>query len=173
MGYPPAPGYARAGNADDEKNPRPIRNAAGGPLATRRCGTRRCPARRRRKQANVFGFGPKGRCARVCLTRRHLACRRLDDASRAFGIDRDQISPANMQSGFRGFICGSSRIWCMRFRICQFGICVLPGVGWERLMNAVQAFLLGMMAAWTPSLVILGWILREVPVGVSLDDTEH
>jgi hypothetical protein len=40
-------------------------------------------------------------------------------------------------------------------------------------MSAIQAFLLGMMAALTPSLVILGWILRKAPIGVSSDETEH
>jgi hypothetical protein len=28
-------------------------------------------------------------------------------------------------------------------------------------MSNTQAFLLGMMAAWTPSLVILAWLLRS------------
>jgi hypothetical protein len=31
-------------------------------------------------------------------------------------------------------------------------------------MSALQGFFLGMMAAWTPSLVILGWILRDAPL---------
>src|SRR5215510_7016514 len=28
-------------------------------------------------------------------------------------------------------------------------------------MDAVQAFLMGMMVAWTPSLVLLAWLLRD------------
>jgi hypothetical protein len=31
-------------------------------------------------------------------------------------------------------------------------------------MNAVQAFLLGMMVAWTPSLILLGWMLWRVAI---------
>jgi hypothetical protein len=30
---------------------------------------------------------------------------------------------------------------------------------WEGTMTTLQAFLLGMMVAWTPSLVLLGWYL--------------
>jgi hypothetical protein len=29
----------------------------------------------------------------------------------------------------------------------------------ERTMTTLQAFLLGMMVAWTPSLLLLGWFL--------------
>jgi hypothetical protein len=29
----------------------------------------------------------------------------------------------------------------------------------ERTMTTLQAFLLGMMVAWTPSLLLLGWLL--------------
>jgi hypothetical protein len=28
-------------------------------------------------------------------------------------------------------------------------------------MDAIQAFLMGVMVAWTPSLVLLAWLLRE------------
>jgi len=28
-------------------------------------------------------------------------------------------------------------------------------------MDALQAFLLGLMAAWTPSLIVLAWMLRR------------
>jgi hypothetical protein len=31
-------------------------------------------------------------------------------------------------------------------------------------MSALQAFFLGIMAAWTPSLIFLAWVLRHVPV---------
>jgi hypothetical protein len=34
-------------------------------------------------------------------------------------------------------------------------------------MSVVEAFLLGMMAAWMPSLVILAWVLRDAPLGAS------
>jgi hypothetical protein len=34
-------------------------------------------------------------------------------------------------------------------------------------MNAVQCFLLGMMVAWTPTLVVLAWLLRWAPRVVS------
>jgi hypothetical protein len=37
----------------------------------------------------------------------------------------------------------------------------------------MQAFFLGMMAALTPSLAILGWLLRKAPFGVSLDEPER
>jgi len=40
-------------------------------------------------------------------------------------------------------------------------------------MNTLQAFFLGMMAALTPSLIILGWILRRVPLHGSLDKPER
>jgi len=34
-------------------------------------------------------------------------------------------------------------------------------------MSAVQAFFLGMVVAWLPSLIILAWILRHRPLGAS------
>jgi hypothetical protein len=37
-------------------------------------------------------------------------------------------------------------------------------------MNTTQAFFLGMMAAWTPCLLILAWLLRPGAVEESLDD---
>jgi hypothetical protein len=40
-------------------------------------------------------------------------------------------------------------------------------------MGAVQVFLLGIMTALTPSLIILGWVLRKEPAGISLDEAEH
>jgi hypothetical protein len=40
-------------------------------------------------------------------------------------------------------------------------------------MGAVQAFLLGMMMALTPSLIVLVWVLRDAPTGISLDEAEH
>jgi hypothetical protein len=30
-------------------------------------------------------------------------------------------------------------------------------------MSAMQSFLLGVMAAWTPSVIVLAWALRQVP----------
>jgi hypothetical protein len=30
-------------------------------------------------------------------------------------------------------------------------------------MTTLQAFFLGMMVSWTPSLLLLAWILRDVP----------
>jgi len=30
-------------------------------------------------------------------------------------------------------------------------------------MGAIQAFFLGMMVAWTPSLIVLAWLLRVAP----------
>jgi hypothetical protein len=47
------------------------------------------------------------------------------------------------------------------------------GAGMERLMSAVQAFVLGITVALTPSLIVLGWVLRKVPVWDSLDEAEH
>ena len=32
-------------------------------------------------------------------------------------------------------------------------------------VSALQAFFLGMMAAWTPSLILLAWVLRDVRFG--------
>jgi hypothetical protein len=40
-------------------------------------------------------------------------------------------------------------------------------------MSALQAFLFGIMVALSPSLVILGWVLRKAPVVVSLDEAER
>jgi hypothetical protein len=40
-------------------------------------------------------------------------------------------------------------------------------------MSAMQAFFLGMMAALTPSLVILGWVLRDVPFAGLPDEPEN
>jgi hypothetical protein len=37
------------------------------------------------------------------------------------------------------------------------------------VMSTVQAFLLGMMVAWTPSLIIVGWLVRDAPLGVSAE----
>ena len=37
-------------------------------------------------------------------------------------------------------------------------------------MTTLQAFLLGMMVAWTPSLVIFGWFLFRTPFE---DDTQR
>jgi len=34
-------------------------------------------------------------------------------------------------------------------------------------MSVLEAFMLGMMAAWTPSLVIFGWILLDAPLSGS------
>lgn len=31
-------------------------------------------------------------------------------------------------------------------------------------MSTMQAFFLGMMAAWTPSLILLAWLLRQAPL---------
>jgi hypothetical protein len=31
-------------------------------------------------------------------------------------------------------------------------------------MTLWQAFLLGMMVAWTPSLLLLAWLLRDAPI---------
>jgi hypothetical protein len=39
-------------------------------------------------------------------------------------------------------------------------------------MSAIQAFSLGIMAALTPALIILGWVLRKVPLAGSLDEPE-
>jgi hypothetical protein len=36
-------------------------------------------------------------------------------------------------------------------------------------MTTLQAMCLGAMLAWTPSLVVLGWLLREAP----LDELQH
>jgi hypothetical protein len=38
----------------------------------------------------------------------------------------------------------------------------------ERTMTTLQAFLLGMMVAWTPSLLLLGWLLYP-----SLEDQQN
>jgi hypothetical protein len=32
-------------------------------------------------------------------------------------------------------------------------------------MSLLQSFMLGVMVAWTPSLVLLAWFLRAVPSG--------
>jgi len=34
-------------------------------------------------------------------------------------------------------------------------------------MDTVEAFLLGIMVAWTPSLVVLAWFLRRTPSDAS------
>jgi hypothetical protein len=36
-------------------------------------------------------------------------------------------------------------------------------------MNTAQAFSLGVMVAWTPSLILLAWLLRHAP-SVELED---
>jgi hypothetical protein len=44
--------------------------------------------------------------------------------------------------------------------------------GWEiqgDVMTTLQAMYLGAMLAWTPSLVVLAWLLREAP----LDELQH
>ena len=43
------------------------------------------------------------------------------------------------------------------------------GKGGGGAMSTVQAFMLGMMVAWTPSLVIVAWLLRDAPLGVSVE----
>jgi len=40
-------------------------------------------------------------------------------------------------------------------------------------MSALYAFLLGMMAALTPSMVILGWLLWKVPFAGPRDESER
>jgi len=40
------------------------------------------------------------------------------------------------------------------------------------LMSAVQAFLLGMMVAWTPCLIALAWLLWAAPLAAS-EEPEH
>ena len=42
-------------------------------------------------------------------------------------------------------------------------------------MNAVQAFVLGMMVAWTPSLILLAWVLWRIsiPQDMADDVTPH
>jgi hypothetical protein len=45
--------------------------------------------------------------------------------------------------------------------------------GRRYLMSNTQAFLLGMMAAWTPSLIILAWFLRRSVVDEHPTADEH
>jgi hypothetical protein len=36
-------------------------------------------------------------------------------------------------------------------------------------MTTVQAFFLGIMVSWTPSLLLLAWLLRDLPTANSED----
>ena len=48
----------------------------------------------------------------------------------------------------------------------------LASRGWEiqgDVMTTLQAMCLGAMLVWTPSLVVLAWLLREAP----LDELQH
>ena len=40
-------------------------------------------------------------------------------------------------------------------------------------MSTIQAFVLGVMVALTPSLVVLAWVIRKAPYEGSLDEAEH
>jgi hypothetical protein len=43
------------------------------------------------------------------------------------------------------------------------GIAAVPCAGWT-VMTTFQAIFFGAMLAWTPSLVLLAWLLREAPL---------
>ena len=40
-------------------------------------------------------------------------------------------------------------------------------------MSGLQAFALGMMIAWTPSLVILAWLIIRAPLADYMDRSEY
>jgi hypothetical protein len=48
-------------------------------------------------------------------------------------------------------------------------ICGIKGA----LMNGLEVFLLGMMAAWTPSLLVLAWALWRAPTDPSREERQR